>query len=218
MSSIPLYKLVVLGDGGVGKSSLVIRLTQVRFLFHPPHLLRYKIKYFHHQSQIIKNTCIPPSQTILGPKSKPIYPFVLQDHFVTEYDPTVRIVCFLYSKALKPVVVVFASPQIENSYRKQMTYEDEKCMLDVLDTGGRDDYSAMRDLYIREGHGFLICYSPTSRATFESAVEYVQRIYRIKEGEKVPVVMSANKCDLTEGREVCNSTLFGRPPSLTIVS
>jgi GTPase KRas protein len=47
---------------------------------------------------------------------------VLLQHFIDEYDPT-----------------------IEDSYRKQVTIDDETCLLDILDTAGQEEYSAMRD-------------------------------------------------------------------------
>ena len=48
--------------------------------------------------------------------------FVHAQHFIDEYDPT-----------------------IEDSYRKQVTIDDETCLLDILDTAGQEEYSAMRD-------------------------------------------------------------------------
>ena len=33
----------------------------------------------------------------------------------------------------------------EDSYRKQVTIDDETCILDILDTAGQEEYSAMRD-------------------------------------------------------------------------
>lgn len=53
---------------------------------------------------------------------------LIQNNFIPEYDPT-----------------------IENSYRKQIAVDDETCMLDILDTAGQEEFSAMRDQYIRTG-------------------------------------------------------------------
>jgi len=127
-----LYKLVILGEGGVGKSALTIQLTQ--------------------------------------------------NHFITEYDPT-----------------------IENSYRKQVNIDDETCMLDILDTAGQEEYSAMRDQYIRSGQGFVIVYSITSMSTFESLNSFHDQILRVKDEDSFPVVILGNKCDLEKDREVSTS-------------
>jgi len=130
-----LYKLVILGEGGVGKSALTIQLTQ--------------------------------------------------NHFITEYDPT-----------------------IENSYRKQVNIDEEICMLDILDTAGQEEYSAMRDQYIRSGQGFIIVYSITSRPSFDNLGSFYDQILRVKDEESYPTVVLGNKCDLEKDREV--ATIEGK--------
>lgn len=52
----------------------------------------------------------------------------IQSQFVDEYDPT-----------------------IEDSYRKQCVIDGETALLDVLDTAGQEEYSAMREQYMRTG-------------------------------------------------------------------
>ncbi|KAL1117803.1 hypothetical protein AAG570_004118 [Ranatra chinensis] len=69
---------------------------------------------------------------------------LIQNHFVDEYDPT-----------------------IEDSYRKQVVIDGETCLLDILDTAGQEEYSAMRE-----------------------------QIKRVKDAEEVPMVLVGNKCDL----------------------
>jgi len=123
------HKLVVLGEGGVGKSALTIQFVQ--------------------------------------------------NHFITEYDPT-----------------------IENSYRQQVSVDEEICMLDILDTAGQEEYSAMRDQYIRGGHGFAIVFSLTSRTTFDTLGTFHDQILRVKDVESFPMVILGNKCDLAKDREV----------------
>jgi len=124
-----LFKIVVLGDGGVGKSCLTIQFTQ--------------------------------------------------NHFVREYDPT-----------------------IENSYRKQLTIDDEACVLDILDTAGQEEYAVMRDQYINSGEGFILVFSITSRASFKSLSELREKILQVKDADDFPMVMVGNKCDLDKERVV----------------
>lgn len=126
---MPLYKVVILGDGGVGKSCLTIQFTQ--------------------------------------------------NHFVREYDPT-----------------------IENSYRKQITVDDEVCMLDILDTAGQEEYSVMRDQYINSGQGFIVVYSVTSRSSFDAVYEIRDKILQVKDSASFPMVLIGNKCDLEKERAV----------------
>ncbi|KAI0346593.1 24 kDa ras-like protein [Trametopsis cervina] len=103
----------------------------------------------------------------------------IQGQFVSEYDPT-----------------------IEDSYRKQTVIDDEVALLDVLDTAGQEDYYSMRELYMREGEGFLLVYTITSRDSFEEVVALYQHIQRVKDADQVPVVIVGNKCDLEYERQV----------------
>ncbi|KAI9254003.1 small GTPase superfamily [Phascolomyces articulosus] len=124
-----LYKLVVLGDGGVGKTALTIQL------------------------------CL--------------------NHFVETYDPT-----------------------IEDSYRKQVVIDDQPCILEVLDTAGQEEYTALRDQWIRDGEGFLLVYSITARSTFERIERFREQIFRVKDVDNVPLMLVGNKCDRVTEREV----------------
>ncbi|KAG0284768.1 Ras GTPase [Linnemannia gamsii] len=109
----------------------------------------------------------------------------IQSHFVDEYDPT-----------------------IEDSYRKQCVIDEEVALLDVLDTAGQEEYSAMREQYMRSGEGFLLVYSITSRNSFEEISTFYQQILRVKDKDFFPIILVANKCDLEHERQV--STHEGR--------
>ncbi|KAF1979468.1 GTPase NRas precursor [Bimuria novae-zelandiae CBS 107.79] len=146
-----LYKLVVLGDGGVGKTALTIQL------------------------------CL--------------------NHFVETYDPT-----------------------IEDSYRKQVQIDGQSCMLEVLDTAGQEEYIALRDQWIRDGEGFVLVYSISSRSSFARIQRFHNQIQRVKESSlsgsptypgspltasplgstfgAAPVMLVGNKCDRVTEREV----------------
>lgn len=146
-----LYKLVVLGDGGVGKTALTIQL------------------------------CL--------------------NHFVETYDPT-----------------------IEDSYRKQVQIDGQSCMLEVLDTAGQEEYIALRDQWIRDGEGFVLVYSISSRSSFTRIQKFHHQIQRVKETATsgsptypgsplsaslastgfgpAPVMLVGNKCDRVTEREV----------------
>lgn len=104
---------------------------------------------------------------------------LIQSHFVDEYDPT-----------------------IEDSYRKQCMIDDEVALLDVLDTAGQEEYSAMREQYMRTGEGFLLVYSITSRQTFEEIITFQQQILRVKDRDYFPMIVVGNKCDLESERQV----------------
>jgi GTPase KRas protein len=75
-------------------------------------------------------------------------------------------------------------------------------LLDVLDTAGQEEYSAMREQYMRTGEGFLLVYSMTSRSTFEEVKTFHQQILRVKDKDWFPMVLIGNKCDLLSQRAV----------------
>ncbi|KAH3757404.1 Ras GTPase [Pelomyxa schiedti] len=124
-----VYKLVVLGSGGVGKSAITVQFVQ--------------------------------------------------GIFVEKYDPT-----------------------IEDSYRKQIDVDGTACMLEILDTAGTEQFTAMRDLYMKNGHGFVLVYSIISISTFRDLPDMHDQILRVKDAATVPLVLVGNKCDLTEQRVV----------------
>ncbi|CAL9733221.1 ras-like protein 2 [Monosporozyma servazzii] len=102
-----------------------------------------------------------------------------QSRFVDEYDPT-----------------------IEDSYRKQSIIDDQVTVMDILDTAGQEEYSAMREQYMRTGEGFLLVYSSSSQNSFDELTSYYHQILRVKDVEYVPIVVVGNKIDLVDERQV----------------
>ncbi|KAK6456474.1 uncharacterized protein RJT20DRAFT_44970 [Scheffersomyces xylosifermentans] len=121
------YKVVVLGAGGVGKSSITVQFVQ--------------------------------------------------GVYVESYDPT-----------------------IEDSYRKQIEIDGRACDLEILDTAGVAQFTAMRELYIKSGKGFLLVYSVTDENSLKELLALREQVLRIKDTENVPMVLVGNKCDLEEDR------------------
>jgi len=110
----------------------------------------------------------------------------IQGNFVEKYDPT-----------------------IEDSYRKQVEIDSQACLLDIMDTAGQEEYSALRDQYMKTGQGFVLVYSITSPSSFETTHKLRTSILRIKEdSQDIPVVLVANKNDLEEER--CVATEEGK--------
>ena len=93
-------------------------------------------------------------------------------------------------------------PTLEDSYRKQMTVDDEEAILNIYDTAGQEDFSAVRDQYIRIGEGFICMYSITNEASFKEVSNLRDKICNITEQEDHPVVLVGNKCDLEGDRQV----------------
>lgn len=127
MSSV--YRVVVVGEGGVGKSCLTIQF--------------------------------------------------ISEKFIEEYDPT-----------------------MEDSYRKQVTVDGEECLLDIFDTAGQEDFSAVRDQYMRTGDGFLCVYSIILEPSFTAVPGFHDHILRVKDLDSLPFILVGNKADLENERVV----------------
>ncbi|UJR21111.1 hypothetical protein I4U23_024211 [Adineta vaga] len=123
------YKLVVVGEGGVGKSALTIQF--------------------------------------------------FQKMFVEDYDPT-----------------------IEDSYIQHVEVDRQVCVLDVLDTAGQEEFSALREQYMRKGDGFLIVYSVIDPNSFKNTRQFYNQILRVKDRKSYPMILVANKIDLVHLRKV----------------
>ncbi|XP_024624095.1 ras-related protein R-Ras [Neophocaena asiaeorientalis asiaeorientalis] len=64
----------------------------------------------------------------------------IQSYFVSDYDPT-----------------------IEDSYTKICMVDGVPARLDILDTAGQEEFGAMREQYMRAGHGFLLVFAINDR-------------------------------------------------------
>jgi small GTP-binding protein len=125
---------------------------------------------------------------------------LIQSHFVDEYDPTIEGILHL---SLRVHLRSYADLSSHlDSYRKQCVIDEEVALLDVLDTAGQEEYSAMREQYMRTGEGFLLVYSITSRQSFEEIMTFQQQILRVKDKDYFPIIVVGNKCDLEGERQV----------------
>ncbi|XP_012539290.1 ras-like protein 2 [Monomorium pharaonis] len=103
----------------------------------------------------------------------------IQSYFVTDYDPT-----------------------IEDSYTKQCVIDDVPAKLDILDTAGQEEFSAMREQYMRSGEGFLLVFSVTDHSSFDEILKFHRQILRVKDRDEFPMLMVGNKADLDHQRSV----------------
>lgn len=97
----------------------------------------------------------------------------------------------------------------------------QACMLEVLDTAGQEEYTALRDQWIRDGEGFILVYSITSRNSYDRIRKFHSQVQRVKESSHpnsptghsylqngpvysgpVPVMLVGNKSDKHREREV----------------
>jgi GTPase KRas protein len=105
-------------------------------------------------------------------------------------------------------------PTIEDPYslRKQVVIDREICWVEVLDTAGQEEYTALRDQWVRDGEGFVLVYSITSRSSFTRIQRFYSQIRRVKLvspstssapfTELFPIKLVGNNCERTTEREV----------------
>lgn len=90
----------------------------------------------------------------------------------------------------------------------------------VLDTAGQEEFSAMREQYMRKGDGFLLVYSVTDKNSYENIIYFHTQILRVKDRydlkpmskplfssrfflrDTYPMLLVANKVDLVHLRKV----------------
>lgn len=110
---------------------------------------------------------------------------------------------------MQGVFIESYDPTIEDSYRKQIDVDGRQVMLEIMDTAGTEQFTSMREFYMRDAHGFLLVFSITSMSSLQELAELREQIVQIKGGDpSVPIVLVGNKCDLEDDRVVTRSRAF----------
>ncbi|XP_065754341.1 ras-related protein R-Ras [Phocoena phocoena] len=113
----------------------------------------------------------------------------IQSYFVSDYDPT-----------------------IEDSYTKICMVDGVPARLDILDTAGQEEFGAMREQYMRAGHGFLLVFAINDRQSFNEVGKLFTQILRVKDRDDFPIVLVGNKADLETQRQVWDTHPPPTPP------
>lgn len=79
-------------------------------------------------------------------------------------------------------VILFDSyePTVEDIYKSQMTVDGEPCQLELYDTAGMDQFTHLRDGYIKKSDGFILVYSVADPTTFEDVKSIRAQIVRAR--------------------------------------
>jgi small GTP-binding protein len=94
-----------------------------------------------------------------------------------------------------------SDPSIEDYYRSEQEIDGRLIIFDVLDTAGEEEFSALREQYIRTGHCFLVCYSLVGSEEYLED-EFHSTLDRIKRECLSPdyvIIVVATKSDLFSG-------------------
>ncbi|VVC88227.1 unnamed protein product [Leptidea sinapis] len=59
----------------------------------------------------------------------------------------------------------------------------------ILDTAGQEEFSAMREQYMRSGEGFLLVFSVADHASFDELFKFHKQILRVKDRDEFPMLM-----------------------------
>ncbi|PWZ01307.1 putative RSR1-GTP-binding protein [Testicularia cyperi] len=102
---------------------------------------------------------------------------------------------------VRNVFVSTYDPTIEDTYRKLLVIDGQQCLVEILDTAGTEQFMALKELYIKSGHGFVLVFSLTHLASVNELGPLRETIVRCKDGG-VPLVLVGNKSDLREERQV----------------
>ncbi|OBA28618.1 ras-domain-containing protein [Hanseniaspora valbyensis NRRL Y-1626] len=88
-------------------------------------------------------------------------------------------------------------PTIEDSYNKIINIDNRIVELEILDTAGIEQFTAMRELYIKNGDGFILVYSINDLNSFKELLKLRDQILKIKGSEEnCLMVLVGNKADL----------------------
>ncbi|XP_078246940.1 ras-related protein Rap-2a isoform X1 [Pogona vitticeps] len=71
-------------------------------------------------------------------------------------------------------------PTIEDFYRKEIEVDASPSVLEILDTAGTEQFASMRDLYIKNGQGFILVYSLVNQQSFQDIRPMRDQIIRVK--------------------------------------
>jgi GTPase SAR1 family protein len=72
----------------------------------------------------------------------------------------------------------------------------------TIEPANQDEYSAMRDVYLRSAQGVLICFPINDQRLFEETISIREQIKRVKEEDYPIVLLCGTKGDLTAERAV----------------
>src|SRR5690242_3842294 len=91
---------------------------------------------------------------------------------------------------------------LEDQYRIIRQVDGEKVLLDLLDTAGMEEYSALHEGWIGQVEGYLLVYDITHSRSFVDVANWGDKILKNRKIDKVPMVLVGNKCDRKGERKI----------------
>ncbi|OCH94885.1 ras-domain-containing protein [Obba rivulosa] len=98
------------------------------------------------------------------------------------------------------------NPTIEEEYRCTADIDGERCILNILDTPGAEQFTGLTEGHIKFGQGFILVFSLIDERSLKELDLIRHQIYQTK-GMDVPIVVVGTKMDLAHEREVSRGTV-----------
>jgi len=94
-------------------------------------------------------------------------------------------------------------PTLENSYRKSVEIDEKNLTLELLDTGGQEDFASMRNIYCADGKNkaFMLVYDVTNKTSFvecKSLLELILSKNVDTSRENFSILLVGNKIDVVD--------------------
>lgn len=90
-------------------------------------------------------------------------------------------------------------PVIEEIYTAERVYSFGSVKVDLVDTPGQEEFSAMRDQWIRHYEGIILMISAgwgsSARSLLDEAKALLAQIYRVRDTTSLPLIVVRNRCD-----------------------
>ena len=83
---------------------------------------------------------------------------------------------------VKNVFVQTYDPTIEETYQKLLDIDGQQCLVEILDTAGTEQFMALKELYMKSGHGFILVFSLSQLASVNELGPLREQIVRMKNG------------------------------------
>ncbi|XP_078042139.1 ras-like protein 2 isoform X2 [Augochlora pura] len=103
---------------------------------------------------------------------------------------------------IQPLKILILNNASSTMFLPNLTYHNETWVCCLLDTAGQEEFSAMREQYMRSGEGFLLVFSVTDHSSFDEMLKFHKQILRVKDRDEFPMLMVGNKADLDQQKIV----------------
>lgn len=85
---------------------------------------------------------------------------------------------------VRNVFVSTYDPTIEDTYRKVIMIDAKQWLVEVLDTAGTEQFMALKEIYMKNGQGFVLVFSLAHLGSVNELGPLREQIVRVK-GSKV---------------------------------